>query len=263
MWDPQIYLEHADLRARPFLDLMTRVPVTGPRKVVDLGCGPGGLTRQLADQWPAADVLGIDSSGEMIGRAAEYAIAGRCRFVVGDVREWVPDDGVDLIVSNATLQWVPGHLDLLPRWFGALAAGGALAIQVPDNFDAPSHVLMRELAGEAPWAARLAGVLRHSDAVHPVETYLDVLARAGASVDAWQTTYQHVLTGADPVLGWVRGTGLRPVLSALGSDAPAFEEEYGKRLRAAYPETPYGTVFPFRRTFVVATMPGRDSGVAS
>jgi trans-aconitate 2-methyltransferase len=222
------------------------------------------LTRQLADRWPAAEVLGVDSSPEMIERAAEYALAGRCRFVVGDVRNWVADNKpVDLIVSNATLQWVPGHLDLLPAWLDALAPGGTLAIQVPDNFDAPSHVLMRELAAEEPWADRLRGVLRHGDAVHDVGTYLDVLARAGGKVDAWQTTYQHVLTGPDPVLGWVRGTGLRPVLAALGDDADAFEHEYAARLRAAYPALPYGTVFPFRRTFVVATKRARASAVSA
>jgi trans-aconitate 2-methyltransferase len=256
MWDPTVYLQHADHRARPFFDLMARVPVAAPGRVVDLGCGPGGLTRQLADRWPSADVLGVDSSPEMIERAAAYALEGRCRFVVGDVRDWAADGPVDLIVSNATLQWVPGHLDLLPKWFESLTPGGALAIQVPDNFDAPSHVLMRQLASEEPWADRLRGVLRHGDAVHDVGTYLDVLAGAGGLVDAWQTTYQHVLSGSDPVLGWVRGTGLRPVLAALGADAPALEEEYATRLRAAYPAASYGTVFPFRRTFVVATKPG-------
>lgn len=253
LWDPEIYLHHADDRARPFWDLMARVPVATPAEVVDLGCGPGTLTKGLADRWQSARVIGVDSSAEMVERARTHAMPGRCEFVVGDVRDWRPDGPVDVLVSNATLQWVPGHLDLLPSWVETLAPGGCLAIQVPANFDAPSHVQMRELAATPRWRDALAGVLRDGEASPDPAAYFEVLAAAGCSVDAWQTTYLHVLAGDDAVLGWVRGTALRPVLSALSAgDAEEFVAAYAARLRVDYPRGPHGTVFPFRRTFVVA-----------
>jgi trans-aconitate 2-methyltransferase len=252
-WDPGIYLRHADDRGRPFHDLLARVGASEPATVVDLGCGPGGLTRVLADRWPAAYVLGVDSSAQMIERAVERAVPGRLEFVLGDVQEWAPEAPLDVIFSNATLQWVPGHADLMTRWVESLAPGGWLAVQMPSNFDAPSHALMRELAESPRWRDQLAGRLRHGDAVEEPATYLDALAGAGCAVDVWQTTYLHVLPGDDAVLDWVTGTGLRPVLDALSpAGAAEFVETYRRELRVAYPRQAYGTVFPFRRTFVVA-----------
>ena len=256
MWDPEVYLEHGDHRGRPFFDLLARVGARQPTVVVDLGCGPGGLTRRLAERWPGADVVGVDSSPEMVERARAEQRDRRCTFLLGDLREWRPDRPVDVLITNATLQWVPDHLPLLRRWAEELPPDGWLALQVPANFDAPSHVLMRELADSARWRHRLTGVLRHGDAVAEPTRYLDVLADAGCEVDVWQTTYVHVLRGEDPVLSWVRGTGLRPVLAALsGEDAAAFEAEYGRLLRSAYPSTAFGTPFPFTRTFAVAHRP--------
>lgn len=252
-WDAEVYLRHADHRARPFHDLLARVVTDAPAGVTDLGCGPGNLTRLLADRWPSARVLGLDTSATMIERAAQHALPGRCEFVLGDLRDWRPDAPLDVIISNAALQWVPGHLALLPLWVDALAPYGWIALQVPANFDAPSHLLMRQLAGTRRWRGALFGVLRHDDAVFEPEAYLDVLAQAGCTVDAWQTTYLHLLPGADAVLSWMRGTGLRPVLDALSpTDANEFVTAYGVLLREAYPQGSYGTVFPFRRTFVVA-----------
>jgi trans-aconitate 2-methyltransferase len=170
---------------------------------------------------------------------------------------------VDVPISNALLQWVPGHQALLLRWAGQLAANGWLAFQVPANFGSPSHRLMRELAESARWRNRLAGVLRHSDAVAEPAEYLELLTGAGLRVNAWQTSYLHVLQGSDPVLEWVRGTGLRPVLQALGADEAAeFVDEYAALLRQAYPARPFGTVFPFLRTFVVAHKPAAHKPAA-
>ncbi|MGB6456396.1 MAG: trans-aconitate 2-methyltransferase, partial [Streptosporangiaceae bacterium] len=252
MWDPGQYLTFADERSRPFFDLVGRVAAEAPGYVVDLGCGPGQLTAELARRWPNATVLGIDSSAEMIeaATAARYGgdcFAGRLDFELGDVREFRPDRPVDVIISNATLQWVPGHLDLLPRWAGYLTPGGWLALQLPGNFDQPSHTALRELAGSDRWRDRLAGVQLNRQAEDPIG-YLDVLARAGFSVDAWETTYLHLLHGPDPVTEWYQGSGLRPVLAALGpEEAGEFVAQYGERVRAAYPAGPYGTVLPFRR----------------
>lgn len=172
-------------------------------------------------------------------------------FQLGNAAEF-DAAGVDVLISNALLQWVPGHAELLRRWAAELNDGSWLAFQVPDNFSAPSHALMRELAESPRWSAKLAGVLRHADAVLPARDYLLLLCDAGLQVTAWQTNYLHLLPGADPVLEWVRGTGLRPVLGALSAeDSAAFERDYAARLREAYPPTEHGTVFPFLRTFVV------------
>jgi trans-aconitate 2-methyltransferase len=251
-WDPDRYLTYADERGRPFVELLARVGATRPTTVVDLGCGPGNLTALLAERWPDADVLGLDSSPEMVGRARE--VRAGIRFKVADLRDWRPDERVDVLVSNATLQWVPGHLDLLPRLVDAVSPGGWLAFQVPGNFDEPSHTIRDALAAEAPYAAHTSGVAVPSS--HDPAVYLHALAGLGCTVDAWETTYLHVLTGPDPVFTWVSGTGARPTLQALPDDLrPAFEEEFRRRLAAAYPEHEYGVVLPFRRVFVVARVP--------
>jgi len=257
MWDPAQYLSFADERARPFFDLTGRIAATSPRYVVDLGCGPGQLTASLAARWPDAAVVGIDSSAEMIAvaqRIDDAGMAGRgtLNFRVDDVHDWKPTAPVDVIVSNAVLQWVPDHLKLLPRWAGWLADGGWLAFQLPANFDQPSHAILRELAASDHWRAALAGVELNRQSDNPAG-YLDLLAREGLAVDAWETTYLHLLTGPDPVTEWYKGSGLRPVLAALDPALAAdFISQYGERARAAYPAAPYGTVLPFRRVFVVA-----------
>jgi trans-aconitate 2-methyltransferase len=254
-WDPSQYLRFADQRSRPFFDLTGRIAAEAPGYVVDLGCGPGQLTASLADRWPGAEVLGIDSSADMISAAMQLvakADSAKLSFRVEDVTDWQPDRPVDVIVSNAVLQWVPEHFDLLPGWASALADGGWLAFQMPGNFDQPSHAVLRDLAGSPQWRDRLSGVQLNRQAGDP-EQYLDLLAKAGLTVDAWETTYLHVLTGPDPVTQWYKGTGLRPVLTALETaEAEEFVRQYGERVRVAYPATPYGTVLPFRRVFVVA-----------
>ena len=250
MWDPQRYLAFADERARPFRDLLVRVPAEAPAQVVDLGCGPGTLTGALKNRWPAARVVGVDSSAEMI--AAARAVPG-IELIEADVRTWRPDQPVDVLVSNATLQWVPGHLELLPGLVEWLSPDGWLAFQVPGNFGEPSHVLLHQVADSARWRDRVGAerVVRPSS--HDPAEYLAVLAGLGCTVDAWETTYLQVLSGEDAVLDWVSGTALRPVLAVLdGSDRAEFLAEYGALLRQAYPLRPYGTVLPYRRIFVVA-----------
>jgi trans-aconitate 2-methyltransferase len=254
-WDPERYAAFGDERSRPFADLVARVAAEDPRSVVDLGCGTGRLTVLLAQRWPAAHVLGVDSSAEMI--AAAPSDAG-VEFTVGDLREWrasgAPSGGVDVLVSNAALQWVPGHLDLMPYLVSSVSPGGCLAFQVPGNFDEPSHTIRRDLAGEAAYAEHTAGVATPD--AHDAATYLEALRGLGCEVDAWEITYLHVLSGPDPVFTWVSGTGARPTLQAL-PDAlrPRFEAEFKRRLREAYPEQGGAVVLPFRRVFVVARVP--------
>lgn len=253
MWDPASYLRFGDERSRPFADLLSRVGAERPRAVVDLGCGPGNLTATLAQRWPGARIRGIDSSPEMIERAAaSYPLD----FAVGDLREWIPEADHDVVVSNAALQWVPGHEHLLPRWVAALPAGAWLAVQVPGNFDAPSHLALRSLSVEAG----LGDLARDAPVLDPAG-YAHLLADAGCAVDAWETTYLHrlpVVPGADhPVLTWMEGTALRPVKAALGvNEWEVFRDTLGKRLAEAYPRRGTVVSFPFRRIFFVARTQG-------
>ncbi|MFI6761908.1 trans-aconitate 2-methyltransferase [Micromonospora sp. NPDC050417] len=256
MWDPSRYLRYRDERARPFHDLLARVPATTARTVVDLGCGPGNLTTTLAQRWPQARVTGLDSSPEMIAKAV--GLGSGIEFAVGDVRDWAPDPTVDVVVSNAVLQWVPGHEELLVRWAAQLSAGAWLAVQVPGNFDAASHRALRAVAEDPRWREPIEPLLRSAPVADPVG-YATLLTGAGCAVDAWETTYVHLLPAdraADhPVLTWMEGTALRPIRASLGGDTPAwadFRATLGRRLAEAYPVRDGLVYFPFRRHFFVA-----------
>lgn len=259
MWDPGTYLRYADERSRPFFELVARVADQSPAEVVDLGCGPGTLTVELARRWPAARVSGIDSSAEMIESARASGAATTVSFDVGDVVDWHAGAQVDVVIANAVLQWVPEHEALLDRWVGELRSGATLAFQVPGNFDAASHRLIREVAGDDRWSDQLAGVLRGAEAVSEPAGYARRLLDAGCRVDAWETTYLHVLAasagGDHPVLAWTEGTALRPVRAALDDAAwRAYRAGLNARLGTAYPIHNGQVVFPFRRVFVVATV---------
>ncbi|HWD05925.1 MAG TPA: trans-aconitate 2-methyltransferase [Amycolatopsis sp.] len=254
MWDPAKYLDYADLRARPFYDLIARIPADAPRRVVDLGCGPGNLTLDLARRWPGAVLEALDSSPEMVAAARNRGVDAQ----VADVRSWKPRPDTDVVVSNAVLQWVPGHDDLLRRWVSQLSPGATLAVQVPGNFGAPSHAITRELAGSPAWAARLGSlVLRENDAVSSPLEYASLLADAGCLVDAWETTYLQRLAGERAVLEWITGTALRPIRAALPDpEWDRFRDELAPLLDEAYPPRPDGTTwFEFRRIFFVARIP--------
>lgn len=254
IWDPDRYLRYADERSRPFFELVARIDADDPRTVVDLGCGPGQLTATLADRWPSASVLGVDSSPEMIAAAQQYA-GPRVRFSVGGVADFHPDQPVEVIISNATLQWVDDHRSILPLLVDQLAAGGWLAFQVPGNQNEPSHTLLHELGQHPRFADHTGGIDRR--VMPPPDTYLSDLSALGCRVDAWETTYLHLLPGDDAVFGWISGTGARPYLQALPDGLRTeFVAEYRRLLREAYPQQPYGTVLPFRRIFAVAHKPG-------
>jgi trans-aconitate 2-methyltransferase len=274
MWDATLYLRFGGERARPFFDLLARVGAELPGYVVDMGCGPGNLTALLAERWPSATVCGVDSSPQMIEAARQLAPASTVRsaavsapsgsgpvaasrapglsFMLDDIRHWEPQSLPDVIVCNAVLQWVPGHRELLARWAGQLADNGWLAVQVPGNFEQPAQVILYEMTASARWHPLLRDVELTRQSADPSD-YAELLARAGCEVDAWETTYVHILHGEDPVLEWYQGTGLRPVLAALDEEqAAGFLAEYAEKLRAAYPPSSFGTMFPFRRVFAVA-----------
>jgi trans-aconitate 2-methyltransferase len=254
MWDPKQYNRFSDQRSRPFYELMNRVAATAPGSVADIGCGPGELTAELARRWPDAEVTGVDNSPEMIAAARQLpdAVTGKLRFELMDARDWTPSAPVDVIVSNALLQWLPGHEDLLVKWVGCLPVGGWLAFQVPANHDQVAHTLLHEQAGSAKWQDRLSGTQFSRQTGDP-GYYLELLAKEGCVVDAWESTYMQVLSGENPVLEWFKGTALRPVLAALDEEARAiFLAEFGPKLLSAYPPASYGTLFRFRRVFAVA-----------
>ncbi|GAA1739105.1 methyltransferase domain-containing protein [Aeromicrobium alkaliterrae] len=253
-WDPDLYLRHADERGRPFVELLARVPVTAPARVLDLGCGAGNLTAVLRDRWLGTEITGVDSSPEMIDRARQVDPDGH--YEVADVVTFEPDGPYDVIVSNAMFQWVPEAFDVITRLLESVQEGGALAVQVPDNQDAPSHALMREVAARPAFAEHARGVRRFSRT--DAASYLELFAGLGWQADAWTTQYLHVLQGDDAVWGWVSGTGARPYVQALPEGLrEQFVAEYQAELRDAYPQRSWGTVLPFARTFAVATRSDR------
>jgi len=264
VWDPTQYQRYAGERGRPFAELLARVGAGDPALVVDLGCGPGALTETLADRWPAARVVGVDASEAMVAEAKPLEEPGRLEFVHGDLRAWSPPGPVDVLVSNATLQWVPGHLALLADLLAHVVPGGWFAFQVPGNFGEPSHTLLRSLASEDRWRDLVGPERVAWPSSHEPRDYLDALHRLvgpGGSVDVWETTYLHVLPGEDAVLDWVTGTGARPVLTALDEqDREEFLDAYRPALRDAYPRQASGTVLPFRRVFAVVRTPDVGGG---
>jgi len=252
MWDAHQYRKFRDERARPFHDLLARVPDLPFAAVADLGCGPGDMTRLLADRWPRARITGVDLSPEMLAAAQEFALPGRLEFVRADAATWTPPAPLDLVISNAALQWIPDHETLVPRLAGQVAPGGVLAIQMPANAADPIHTALAEAAGEGPWRAKLAS-FRVPSPLREARWYIETLGGLGFEVDAWTTTYSHLLPGRDPVLEWARGSALRPVLARLdGLERAEFEEAYGSKLRRAYPRIAGGTLFPFPRFFFTA-----------
>ena len=249
-WDPKHYLSFADERTRPAAELVARIESTVPRRVIDLGCGPGNSTALLAARWPQASLEGLDSSAQMIASAKESRVPAD--FFVTDIATWRPSAPYEVIFSNATLQWLDNHRELLPRLMGFVASAGTFAFQVPRNLDAPSHALMRSVAAEGTWAPKLRKV-RGISILSP-DAYYEILVPHATSLDIWETEYLHVLEGDDPVYRWVGATGLRPYAQALeGEEREQFLSAYRARLRNAYPKRADGkTLFPFKRLFVVA-----------
>ena len=251
-WDPDQYERFERERAQPFHDLVARIPGGPVRRAADLGCGTGELTRTLLARWPDAELVGVDSSASMLARATASDAPSRLRFVEADLRAWAPPAPLDRIVSNAALQWLDGHRALLERLAGMLAPGGALAVQMPHNDDAPTHQILRALWSDARFAAQL-GAAPPERRVADASWYGERLLELDCAIDVWETVYLHRMEDAEAIVEWVKGTALRPVLSRLDPAASArFLALYTERVRDAYPSGPHGTWFPFRRLFFVA-----------
>jgi trans-aconitate 2-methyltransferase len=250
-WDPLQYARFGGERLRPARDLVNAIGLERPARIVDLGCGDGRATQLLASRWPGARIVGVDSSQEMIDAAAKLGLAAEWRCTGIDT--WQADAPFDLVFSNAAIHWLPEHAALFARLGEAVLPGGALAVQMPRNFAAPSHAVLFDLAESPPWRDRLAALVRRKPVEDP-QWYYDLLAPRMRSIDIWETEYVHALSGDRPVVEWLKGTWLRPFLAALGTeDAPAFEAAYSRQMDLAYPKRPDGkTLFPFRRLFIVA-----------
>jgi trans-aconitate 2-methyltransferase len=253
-WDPQQYLRYQDERSRPFYDLVSQVEAglgRAPRKAADLGCGAGNLTAALAGRWPAAQIWGVDSSPEMIARAQEHAAPPNLTFVQSELLAWQPPLELEVIISNAALQWLPDHATALPMLAEKLTPGGWLAFQVPGEF--AGRRLFRELISRPRWQEKIGDKAGPPSIMADVGWYVDFLARRGFAVNAWETVYYHILHGENAVLEWMKGTMLRPALAALVPEQQQeLLDELNVELLHAYPRETYGTVLPFRRLFVVA-----------
>jgi len=251
-WDPAQYLKFAGPRLRPAIDLLQRVDAAQPRNIYDLGAGAGNVTPLIVERWPDAHVVGVDSSAEMLAKAA--AESPQIEWRQADLGRWQPDAPADLIYSNAALHWLDNHKRLFPSLFSALAPGGVLAVQIPRNFGAPSHTSITETALNGPWRAQLEPLLRPSPVAEP-GFYYDLLAPLAAKLDIWETEYLQVLDGPNPVKEWTKGTWLAPLLEVLAEpERSRFEAAYAERVAAFYPPRRDGkTLFPFRRLFIIAT----------
>lgn len=257
-WDPTQYLKFAGERMRPAIDLVARVPLAAASTIVDLGCGPGNVSQLLGARWPGATITGVDSSEAMLAQAGMATAAEpRYRWRREDLAVWRPEVAVDVVFSNAALHWVDGHAALLPRLFAAVRPGGVLAVQMPANFEAPSHLSLAATVTDERWRERLAARLRPRP-VARADDYYEWLAPQAGALDIWTTEYLHVLPAGDgrehPVVAWTRGTALTPFLGALDVAGQCeFLADYGARVAAAYPRRADGRVlFPFRRLFIIA-----------
>jgi trans-aconitate 2-methyltransferase len=251
-WNPALYRRYEDERTRPAQELLARVPLAEAARVFDLGCGPGNSTELLVHRFPTAQVVGTDNSDAMLASARERL--PQARFELSDIATWRPGSPPDLIYANAALQWVPDHETLIPRLFAALAPGGVLAIQMPDNRQEPTHRLMREVAGEAPWAHAIGNADKLRTDLLGIEGYYDLLAADAAKVDVWRTAYQHPMASAALIVEWVRSTGLKPFVDRLTPELQAsYLAEYERRIATAYPPRADGRLLlAFPRMFIVA-----------
>jgi trans-aconitate 2-methyltransferase len=248
-WDEAQYAKFIDARTRPACELLARVPLTAAARVVDLGCGPGNSTALLQARWPSARVTGVDSSPEML-RSARAALPA-IEWVESDLRSYRAEAPLDVLFANAVMHWLPDHASLFPALLDQLSAGGVLAVQMPYNFEEPSHRAMRELPG--PWSHKLQALQTASPVGNPA-FYYDLLAPRASAVDIWQTRYEHVMADPKAIVEWVKGTGLRPYLEALsGSEREDYLRAYEQRIAEAYPARSDGRrLFSFPRLFVVA-----------
>jgi trans-aconitate 2-methyltransferase len=251
-WDPNLYLRFADQRARPAADLIAQIKLNRPAAIIDLGCGTGNSTEQLHARWPESEISGLDSSASMLAQARQNH--SNWKWIQSSVESWEPEKTYDLVFSNAALHWVPGHGELFPRLLNAVAGGGAVAVQMPNNFHSPAHQAMKKVAADSRWGGRLDDA---SERVHieEISFYYEVLRKAAAAVNFWQTEYLQIVEGPRAVLEWLRSTAMRGYLERLADDGErkVFEDLCLREFEKAYTPDDQGKVlFPYKRMFLIA-----------
>lgn len=248
-WNSEQYLKFEKERSRAAVDLANAIRLEAPKRILDVGCGPGNSTGVLAERFPGAHILGIDNSRNMIdaARRDHPSLEFRLFDASGDLSAL--GNGYDVVFSNACIQWIPDHPRLLRRMMSLLAPGGVMAVQVPDNFEAPVHRMIREVIAEPEWKALLPAQ-RALSTLHPDE-YFDLLAELSPEFYLWRTTYYQRMPSRRSLLEWYRGTGLRPYLAQLsGEKRDAFEAEILRRIVEQYPVRANGEIiFHFPRVF--------------
>jgi trans-aconitate 2-methyltransferase len=251
-WNPEQYLKFEDERTRPPRELLARVPLETPRRVVDLGCGPGNSTELLHQRFPNAQTIGLDSSPSMLRKARERL--PDCSFVEADIASWMPDPDTELLFGNAVFQWVPDHPPILRRLLESLPPGGVLAVQMPDNTREPANALQQEVAANSPWAEDLTEAVPRSDLLSP-DAYYDLLKPVCSRIDIWHTVYNFVMASPLAIVEWFKGSSLQPYLNLLDGDArEKFLAAYSERVSAAYkPRVDGAVLLKFPRLFIVAT----------
>lgn len=251
-WDANLYLRFANERTQPSLDLIARINVANPQRIIDLGCGPGNSTAMLRGRWPEADITGLDNSTEMIAAASKSY--PQEKWILADIASWVADEPHDIVFSNAALHWLPDHAVLFPRLLGQVADGGALAVQMPAHYALPIHQIALEVANDPEWRHRMDEAINAITKESP-SFYYEVLQPVASHVDIWETLYYHIMESPQAIVDWFRGTGLRPFLEALETDAQRqrFEQMMLEGFTQAYPrQKDERVLFPFRRLFLVA-----------
>ena len=252
-WSSEQYSKFENERNRPIHDLLAQIPNSSVNSAADIGCGPGNSTELLRDRFRGAHIMGMDSSANMIEAARKRM--PDTDFEIADIATWPNNGPFDVILANASLQWVPHHTTLFPALIDKLAPGGTLAVQMPDNFNEPAHRLMREVAANGTWSGKLAEASKRL-VRESADWYYEHLRGLVSNLNIWRTTYYHTLTGGSgAVVEWFKGTGLQPFLTPLNEDERIrFLEQYQQEISKAYPAYADGTVLlPFPRLFIVAT----------
>jgi trans-aconitate 2-methyltransferase len=250
-WNAGQYLKFEDERSRPPRDLLAQVPLRRPRLAVDLGCGPGNSTELLIERFPQSEIIGLDSSPDMLRKAR--ARLAKCKFVEADIVTWTPEPQTDLLLANAAFQWVPDHPRQLRRLLEALPPAGVLAVQMPDNTGEPAIAFQQELAASGSWATDLANAVPRAEILAP-EAYYDLLKPVCAQIDIWHSVYNHVLASPQAIVEWFKGSSLQPYLSLLDAAARnEFLAAYTEKIAAGYQARFDGKILlKFPRLFIVA-----------